>query len=78
MKSWRSRVAAGFAVAAAMVAIPLATAETAAADVVHGRYYSSAVACQTEGNVLAQQGKITSFECKKVSGKQMWQLVMWV
>ncbi|MFD9053541.1 hypothetical protein [Streptomyces zaomyceticus] len=39
--------------------------------------YTSATACQTRGNTLAQQGKLTSFSCQYVGGTQGWLLWIW-
>ncbi|MDX3225256.1 hypothetical protein [Streptomyces sp. ME19-01-6] len=66
-KKWRSRAVAGLALGAAVVAIPL-TAGSASADSASPRWryyasYTSEVRCQTAGNTLAQQGKITAFQC---------------
>ncbi|MGW6911696.1 hypothetical protein [Streptomyces sp. NPDC054940] len=75
MKSWRSRAAAGLAIGAALLTIPL-TAGSASAEGSHPmwRYYmsfTSDLGCQTQGNKLAQQGKLHEFRChhKIVNGR---------
>lgn len=67
MKSWRTRAAAGLALGTALVSIPL-TAGTASAAPTTPRWtpvanFSTATACQTRGNVMAQQGQIINFRC---------------
>ncbi|MGY0059169.1 hypothetical protein ACWY4P_21880 [Streptomyces sp. LZ34] len=79
MNSWRSRALAALSIGAAIVTIPL-TAGSASAETPQYRYFStykSAVDCQTAGNTLAQQGRITQFNCngKIVQGREkVWDL----
>ncbi|MEU5023507.1 hypothetical protein [Streptomyces milbemycinicus] len=78
MKSRRSRAVAALSIGAAIVTIPLTAGSASAAP--QYRYFStykSAVACQTAGNTLAQQGRITQFNCnaKIIQGREkVWDL----
>ncbi|MGW6911701.1 hypothetical protein [Streptomyces sp. NPDC054940] len=81
MKSLRFRTVAALSIGAAIVAIPLtAGSASAATETPRYRYFSTyktAVACQTAGNTLAQQGRITQFDCnsKIVQGREkVWDL----
>ncbi|MFD7688518.1 hypothetical protein [Streptomyces sp. NPDC059781] len=66
MKSWRTRAAAGLALGTALVSIPLTAGTASAATTPRWTpvaNFSTPTACQTRGNVMAQQGQIINFRC---------------
>jgi hypothetical protein len=81
MKSLRSRTVAALSIGAAIVAIPL-TAGSASADTTpqyrYNSTYKSYVDCQTAGNRLAQQGRITQFNCTGIKVVREWQWDLFV
>ncbi|MGW6912026.1 hypothetical protein [Streptomyces sp. NPDC054940] len=81
MKSWRSRAVAALSIGAAIVTIPLAAGSASADTVPRYRYnstYKHYVDCQTAGNKLAQQGRITQFRCTGIKVISEWQWDLFV
>lgn len=79
MKSWRSRIAAGAAVSAALVAIPLTAGTASAADWHLAGGFGTHERCMAEGQAYIDEGKgehshpYTEFECRSVDGGwQVW------
>ncbi|MFD2421099.1 hypothetical protein [Amycolatopsis pigmentata] len=70
------KLAAAGGIAAASLAIVATTAGTASADSLQPRHYSSLLLCQTAGNTLAQQGKLTGFNCVQ-AGPDNFLLYIW-
>lgn len=72
MKSLRKKVAAAAAVATAAVVLPLAAAGTASATTnLRPHWTASYLECQTLGNKLAQEGRLTGFNCV-ARGNGIW------